>query len=343
MPHIVTTNLHKRYRVADKAPGIAGTIRHFFHRQTHDVDAVSDVSFSIEKGEVVGFLGANGAGKTTTLKMLAGLICPSSGETRVAGYIPFDRHHDFLLRITLVMGQKQQLIWDLPTLDSLRINAALYEIDDVERDRRISEVSEMLELTEKLKTPVRKLSLGERMKAELLAALLHRPEVLFLDEPTLGLDVNAQATMRTFLKDYNAQFGATVLLTSHYMADISSLCEQVLVIHGVALAYDGALTGLVRRVSDDREVTLTFSQDIAPDRFDALPYARSLNGRRGAFLVPREALERFLPDVLAAHPVDDVTIDDRPIEEVIGDLFRAPTSKRPAQAAEVATSRSEAP
>ena len=231
MASITVDRLSKVYPVAIKEPGFQGTIKHFFQRTYKQINAVRDVSFQIEAGEVVGFLGANGAGKTTTLKMLSGLIHPSTGLVKVGGQIPFKREAAFLKQITLVMGQKQQLIWDLPALDSLKINAAVYGLSDRTAEFRIHELAEMLSIQGKLTQPVRKLSLGERMKAELLAALLHEPQVLFLDEPTLGLDVNAQVAVRQFLREYNQRYNATILLTSHYMADITALCDRVLVIH----------------------------------------------------------------------------------------------------------------
>src|SRR6187551_1276351 len=224
------SDLGKTYRVADKQPGLSGTLRHLFRRRYRDIEAVSGVNFTVEPGEFVGFLGANGAGKTTTLKMLSGLIRPSRGRAVVMGHEPFAREHAFLTRITLAMGQKQQPIWDLPALDSLRINGAVYELSASEARQRIGELGEMLDANHLLTQPIRKLSLGERMKCELLAALLHRPSILFLDEPTLGLDINAQESIRSFLKRYNQRYGATVLLTSHYMADITALCSRVLVI-----------------------------------------------------------------------------------------------------------------
>ncbi|MGB5974760.1 MAG: ATP-binding cassette domain-containing protein, partial [Nodosilinea sp.] len=227
MPSIDVNQLSKRYPVAVKEPGMGGTLRHFFRRQYRTVEAVQKISFRIEPGEIVGFLGPNGAGKTTTLKMLTGLIHPSDGTVRVGNQVPFHRRADFLQNITLVMGQKQQLLWDLPALDSLRINAAIYGLSDQEFRYRVDELTEMLALQGKLNQPVRKLSLGERMKAEMMAALLHRPQVLFLDEPTLGLDVNAQVAVREFLRDYNHRYQATILLTSHYMADITALCRRV--------------------------------------------------------------------------------------------------------------------
>lgn len=233
--------LRKVYPVAVKSPGWQGTLRHFFSRTYRTVEAVRQVSFTVEPGEIVGFLGPNGAGKTTTLKMLTGLIHPSSGRVKVADQVPFRRSPSFLRQITLVMGQKQQLLWDLPALDSLRINGAIYGLSDRTFRDRVAELAEMLDISQKLTQPVRKLSLGERMKAEMLAALLHHPKVLFLDEPTLGLDVNAQVAVREFLKEYNRRYQATILLTSHYMADITALCERVLLI------YQGELIDLRRR------------------------------------------------------------------------------------------------
>ncbi|MEL7144459.1 MAG: ATP-binding cassette domain-containing protein, partial [Cyanobacteria bacterium J06573_11] len=225
MPIITVQNLGKTYPVAIKEPGFKGTLQHFFRRTYRNIEAVKDVSFTIEPGEIVGFLGPNGAGKTTTLKMLTGLIHPSNGNVTVAEHRPFSRKRNFLQQITLVMGQKQQLIWDLPALDSLRINAAIYNISESDFRQRVGELANMLDIQDQLKQPVRKLSLGQRMKAEMLAALLHRPQVLFLDEPTLGLDINAQTAVRNFLREYNQRYGATILLTSHYMADITALCD----------------------------------------------------------------------------------------------------------------------
>ncbi|NJL53402.1 MAG: ATP-binding cassette domain-containing protein, partial [Hydrococcus sp. SU_1_0] len=231
MSIIAVDNLSKIYPVAIKQPGLTGTLSHFFRRTYREIKAVQNVSFKIQPGEMVGFLGGNGAGKTTTLKMLTGLIHPSEGEVKVANYVPFRRQPQFLHQTSLVMGQKQQLLWDLPALDSLRINAAVYNIPDRIFKQRLGELATMLDVEDKLHQPVRKLSLGERMKAELLAALLHHPQVLFLDEPTLGLDVNAQVAVREFLQQYNQRYGATILLTSHYMADITALCDRVLCIH----------------------------------------------------------------------------------------------------------------
>lgn len=323
MPIIEAENLSKVYPVAIKEPGLQGTINHFFHRAYRSVDAVKGVSFQIESGEVVGFLGANGAGKTTTLKMLTGLIHPSSGKVQVAGYTPFGRKAAFLQKITLVMGQKQQLIWDLPALDSLKINAAIYGISDREYQMRVGELTEMLSLQDKLKQPVRKLSLGERMKAEFLAALLHRPQVLFLDEPTLGLDVNAQVGVRDFLRDYNSKYGATILLTSHYMADITALCDRVLVIHQGQLVYDGGLNKLIDNFAPCREVKIELAHPIPEAKL--LPYGeiKALDGQSVRFLVERDELTRSVAKMLAELEVVDLTVTDPPVEEIIGRVFNA--------------------
>jgi len=323
MPMIVAESLSKVYPVAVKEPGIKGTLLHFLHRKYRVIEAVKQVSFQIEAGEVVGFLGANGAGKTTTLKMLTGLIHPSAGRVRVAGEVPFRRRVGFLKQITLVMGQKQQLIWDLPALDSLKINAAIYDLSDKEYRQRVGELTEMLSLEGKLTQPVRKLSLGERMKAELMAALLHRPQVLFLDEPTLGLDVNAQVGVREFLREYNQRYGATVLLTSHYMADITALCQRVLLIHQGELIYDGRLDGLLERFAPYREVQVELARPSS--EAELLPYGeiKDFAGQSVRFFVQRGVLTRTVAKILAELDVVDLKVTEPPVEEVIGRVFRA--------------------
>jgi len=321
MPIIIAENLSKSYPVAIKDPGLRGTINHFFHRTYRNINAVQDVTFSIEPGEMVGFLGPNGAGKTTTLKMLTGLIHPSSGTVKVSGFVPFNRQQAFLQKITLVMGQKQQLIWDLPALDSLRINAAVYNISDKEFQRRVGELTEMLALEGKLTQPVRKLSLGERMKAELLAALLHRPQVLFLDEPTLGLDVNAQAGVRNFLKEYNQLYQATILLTSHYMADITALCQRVLLIHQGKLMYDGRLAGLLESFAPYREIYVELVQALPLEQLTSYGDVQMLEGRRVRFIVQQAAMTRAVSQILADLEVVDLTVTEPPVEEIIGRIF----------------------
>ncbi len=323
MPTIVVEALRKVYPVPIKEPGLRGTLHHFLHRTYRNVEAVRDVSFQIEPGEFVGFLGPNGAGKTTTLKMLTGLIHPSSGQVQVAGQTPFRRQTNFLQNITLVMGQKQQLIWDLPTLDSLKINAAVYNIPDKVFRHRVGELAEMLSLQNILTQPVRKLSLGERMKAELLAALIHQPKILFLDEPTLGLDVNAQANVREFLRQYNQRYQATVLLTSHYMADITALCQRVLLIYAGQLIYDGSLEKLLEKFAPYREVKLELAQALPEAKLLSYGELEMLAGQTVRFIVQRNVLTQTIARILADLPVLDLTVTDPPIEEIIGRVFRA--------------------
>ncbi|AFY84715.1 ABC transporter ATP-binding protein [Oscillatoria acuminata] len=330
MSIIVAEHLSKVYPVAIKQPGMKGTLNHFFKRTYRNIEAVKDVSFQIQPGEVVGFLGPNGAGKTTTLKMLTGLIHPSSGRVEVAGHVPFQRKEAFLQKITLVMGQKQQLLWDLPALDSLRINGVVYGIPEKECRERIGQLTEMLSLEGKLNQPVRKLSLGERMKAELMAALLHNPDVLFLDEPTLGLDVNGQASVREFLREYNQRTGATILLTSHYMADITALCDRVILIYAGQLIYDGSLDGLVERFAPYREVQLELTQAIAdPEKLrqqiSQYGEVEEIAGQSVRLLVRRDTLTATVSQILIDFEILDLTVTEPPIEEVIGRVFTAGT------------------
>lgn len=325
MPIIVVENLSKVYQVAVKKPGIKGTLTHFFRRTYREVKAVQDISFNLEAGEIVGFLGPNGAGKTTTLKMLTGLIHPSQGQVSVAGYVPFRRQSQFLQKMSLVMGQKQQLLWDLPALDSLRINAAVYKIPEAIFEQRLTELSQMLSLEEKLTQPVRKLSLGERMKAELMAALLHHPPVLFLDEPTLGLDVNAQAAVRQFLREYNQRYQATILLTSHYMADITALCERVLLIYQGKLMYDGSLERLLDRFAPCREVRVELATPVPEVNLAQYGEIQAIEGQEVRFFVQREKLTATIAQILAQLDVVDLNITEPPIEEVIGRLFLSGT------------------
>jgi len=314
--------LTKSFRVPAKEAGLLPTLRHFLRRQYRTVEAVKEVSFTIEPGEFVGFLGPNGAGKTTTLKMLTGLIHPTAGSVEVAGHVPFRRRPEFLNRITLVMGQKQQLIWDLPALDSLKINAAVYEIPEPDFRSRLAELSEMLDLNAQLTQPVRKLSLGERMKAELLAALLHRPSVLFLDNPPLGLDVNAQAAVRNFLREYNRRHHATVLLTSHYMADITALCPRVLLIHRGQLIYDGSIAGIIDRFAPYREIKIELDAPIPHDLLQRYGEVRSVQDRMAQIIVRRDELTAVVSRLLNEQKVCDLTVTDPPIDDIIGRLFK---------------------
>ena len=321
---VVAESLSKSFRVAEKEPGVAGTLKHLFKRRYKSIDAVKSVSFTINPGEIVGFLGANGAGKTTTLKMLTGLLHPSAGTASVDGHVPFRRERSFLQGITLVMGNKQQLMWDLPAVDTLRMNAAIYGVDAAVARARIAELADMLELSDKLAQPVRKLSLGERMKAELMAALLHDPKVLFLDEPTLGLDINAQVAVRAFLKRYNEKRGATILMTSHYMADIVALCPRVLVIHEGALLHDGGLDALLHKLAPRRELRLEMRAVVSAAQLAPYGDVLSHEGHTARIAVAPADLVATVTRVLADKALDvvDLSVQDPPIEETIGRVLK---------------------
>ncbi len=318
---ITVRTLQKHYTVHEKEPGFAGSLRSFVHRKTTTVRAVDGVSFSLEPGEMVGFLGPNGAGKTTTLKMLAGLLHPTAGEVHVGRFVPRERRAEFLKTITLVMGQKQQLLWDLPALDSFRVNQAIYEIPDDVFRATMREFTDILDLEGILKKQVRKLSLGERMKCELAAALLHRPSVLFLDEPTIGLDVNMQARIRQFVADYNRRYAATVILTSHYMADVTALCKRIIVIDKGQIVFNGDLAALSDRASGNKIIRLEFSSPVTAAQLEQYGRVLAQEGLRAEIEVPRSETKEAAARVLAELPVADVTIEDPPIEEVIGQLF----------------------
>jgi ABC-2 type transport system ATP-binding protein len=318
---IEVRELTKHYRVHEREAGLRAGVRSLFRRRYRTVVAVEDLSFDIGPGERVGFLGPNGAGKTTTLKMLSGLLHPTRGSARVAGFIPRHRQVPFLKSITLVMGQKQQLLWDLPPADTFALNRAVYEIPKGQFQETLQELTELLDLADLVRKPTRQLSLGERMKCELAAALLHRPKVLFLDEPTIGLDVSMQATIRQFIRQYNERFGATVLLTSHYMQDVLALCPRVLVIDQGRLRYEGPLDDLVRRVRPDKRVRIRLAQRVA--RGDLLDLGALVEHENGLAVlqVSPTALQGVVARILATLPVSDLTIEDPPLEEVMRDLF----------------------
>src|SRR4051812_38501653 len=279
-------NLSKSYSVHKRAPGLAAALRSVLRRRYEVVKAVEDLSFHIAEGERVGFLGPNGAGKTTTLKVLAGLLHPTAGEVHVGPYVPYQRDPRFLQMITLVMGQKQQLLWDLPPSETYAMNRAIYDIPRAEADQTVSALVELLEIGDLVEKPTRQLSLGERMKCELVAALLHRPRVLFLDEPTIGLDVSMQAKMRQFIRDYNERFGAAVLLTSHYMDDVVALCPRVVVIDHGHLIYDGDLRELVRRVRPDKRVTIRLSRPVERADLDKVATVVTADAAQVVYSVP---------------------------------------------------------
>ncbi|MCU0507360.1 MAG: ATP-binding cassette domain-containing protein [Anaerolineae bacterium] len=322
--------LSKTYRVPEREAGFSAAARSFFRRKYRDVDAVKEVSFAIGRGEIVGFLGPNGAGKTTTLKMLSGLLHPTGGRADVLGFTPWDRKPEFLRSITLVMGQRNRLSWDIPAADSFLLNQAIYRIDDAQYKRTLAELDELLELAPIIKKPVRNLSLGERMKCELAAALLHGPQVLFLDEPTIGLDITAQARIRSFLREYNRRTGATILLTSHYMADVTALCERIIMIHHGQLKYDGGITDLSRRIAPVKLIGVALRDGAEADltRYGELSAEENENGRR-MIQVPAEDVASVTARLLSELPVQDLNIEDVPIEAVIEKAFN---EGEPAQA-----------
>ncbi len=312
---IDVVGLSKTYRVPVKGEGLAGSVKSLFNRQYRDVEAVKNVSFQIERGERVGFLGPNGAGKTTTLKMLSGLLHPTAGTVLVAGYRPKDRVVAFLRSITLVMGQKQQLLWDLPPQESFALNRAMYGVDPAAYARTLDQLVAMLKIEPILQKPVRNLSLGERMKCELVAALLHQPQVLFLDEPTIGLDVEMQVQVRKFIHEYNTSTGATVILTSHYMQDIAALTPRLLVIDKGTLRYDGSLTALTERVAPERRIVVKGG----PAELAELGFV-PVDGDQVA-TVTAEETNRRLSSVLSRWPMVEIAVESPPLEEVMARYF----------------------
>lgn len=320
MPSVISiSKLAKHYQVPERQAGLKAAAKGLFKRTYKKVKAVDGISFDIQPGEVVGFLGPNGAGKTTTLKMLSGLLHPTSGEVSVLNYEPAKRSHDYLRQITLVMGNRNQLSWDLPALDSFDLQRSIYSIptDDFKRTR--DEFIELLDLKELVQKPIRNLSLGERMKMEIVGALLHKPKILFLDEPTLGLDVTMQKRIRTFIAEYNKRYGATVLLTSHYMADVEALCKRVIVIHHGRLLFDGDLSALVEKFSAFKTVGFTLDNPAT----DLSQYGEvvSVDGSRITLRVPKEKTSAVTSRLLNDLAVEDLTVEAMPIEDVIESVF----------------------
>ena len=313
--------LHKHYTVYKRPPGLKAAFRSLFRRVPTLVKAVDGISFEVAAGERVGFLGPNGAGKTTTLKVLSGLLYPSSGEVRVDGHVPQRREDAFLKKIMLVMGQKQQLLWDLPPSETFALNRAIYEVPHADFRRRIGELTELLELQDLVNKPTRSLSLGERMKCELAAALVHGPKVLFLDEPTIGLDVSMQATIRTFIRRYNEETGATLLLTSHYMDDVAALCPRIIVIDKGTLSYDGGLDALVRRMRPEKRVVLRLDHPAPALALEGLGKVVSQDSAQVVLQVRQDAVSLTVARALATLSVRDLTVEDPPLEEVMSELF----------------------
>ena len=321
MAIIEIENLTKSYRVYQKQEGIWASVRGLFHRDYREVHAVQEINLRVEEGEFVAFLGPNGAGKTTTLKLLSGVINPDSGTATVMGHVPWERENEYRRRFALVMGQKNQLWWDLPALESFRLHEHIYGIEHELFERTRDELSEMLGVTRLLGQPVRELSLGERMKMELIAALLHSPDVLFLDEPTIGLDVIAQHTIQKFLREYQLERKNTIILTSHYMKDIAALCKRVVIIANGAIYHDGSLDDIVDKFSGDKVVTLQMADNSSLDSLRDLPNVIEVNEPKIKFRVDRDEVGKILSQILSVHAVDDIVVEDPPLEEVIANVF----------------------
>ena len=323
MEAIQVTNLSKTYKVPEREGGFRAAVRSFFRRRYRDVKAVQEVSFRIDSGEIVGFLGPNGAGKTTTLKILSGLLHPTAGQARVLGFTPWELKNDYLRAMTLVMGQRNRLSWDIPAVDSFLLNQAIYRLSDADYKATLKELDDLLELSPIMRKPVRNLSLGERMKCELAAGLLHRPKVLFLDEPTIGLDITAQARIRAFLQEYNRRTGATILLTSHYMADVTALCERIIIIHQGQLKYDGGINNLSRRIAPYKLIGVALGEARECDLSCYGPLVQTDSNDGKQYLqVDAAEVTSITARILQDLPVHDLTIEDPPIESVIEQAFR---------------------
>jgi ABC-2 type transport system ATP-binding protein len=335
---ITVRELRKTYAVPEREGGLRAAAASLVRRRTREVVAVDGISFTVEPGEIVGFLGPNGAGKTTTLKVLSGLLHPTSGEARVLGFVPWERESAYLRRMTLIMGQRNQLTWDIPVVDSFELNRAIFEVPPADYAHRLAELTELLDLAELLRKPVRNLSLGERMKVEIAGSLLHRPEILFLDEPTIGLDVTAQRRIREFIATYSERTNATTLLTSHYMADVEALCRRVVVIHHGRLLYDGDLSGLVARFAPLKTIGIDLESgaEVGRDRIAALlgrdDWLVEHSPERVVLRVPRAETARVATVLLRELPVVDLAVEEPAVDEVIDMVFAAPAADEPRDA-----------
>lgn len=318
---IEVEKLSKTYESYRKQPGFLNSLKSFFKREKIQVPAVKEISLSIKEGEFVGFLGPNGAGKTTTLKMLSGILFPTSGSAHVLGFVPWERHVQMQKQFAIVMGQKNQLWWDLPATETFLLNKEIYEISDHDYHERLDELVELLDMKDFLDIPVRKLSLGQRMKCELVAALLHNPKVLFLDEPTIGLDVVSQNKMREFLRKYNKEKKVTIILTSHYMEDIEALCERVIVINHGELIYDGQLHQLTEKYITSKILEISFTQEIDLKEFQQYGEVKEGNSRHLILKVDKNRSKDIASKILNSYPVDDILINEQDVESVIRTIF----------------------
>ena len=323
---IKTNNLSKQFRVYEKPAGLIGSLKSLFNNKFKEIHAVENINLEIHEGEIVGFLGPNGAGKTTTLKMLSGLLYPTNGNATVLGYVPWERPVEFRKAFSLVMGQKSQLWWDLPASDSFELHKEIYKIDPVKFKKNVGELTEIFQVANLLNKPVRELSLGERMKLELIASLLHDPKLLLLDEPTIGLDVVAQSAMHRCLYEFNQTRKITILLTSHYMRDVETLCSRILVISGGKMVYDGQLQGLKDEFGKEKLIKIQF-KNLVPDQVFSKFEQLEITGGIVRLRVSKNDVPSVLAVVSQCEEVLDISIEDPPIEEVIEKLFVSHRSK----------------
>lgn len=321
MKTISVSNLAKHYQVFEKEPGLKGSIKALFNRKHKTVRAVDGISFKIEEGELIGFIGPNGAGKTTTLKCLSGLLFPTSGEVDVLGFNPWEKKHEFLKKISLVMGQKNQLWWDLPAIETFILNKEIYEIPDDQYQKTLNNLVKLLDVGKILNIQVRRLSLGQRMKCELIAALLHSPKVLFLDEPTIGLDVVMQKNMREFVREYNQEFGATIILTSHYMGDVKELCRRVVIIDKGRLIFDGELIEIIKKYADHKFLQVVFAKPVRKEQIKGMTTLKKYSFPKATFVVSRKNASTVAAKLLENFPVADLTIEEPAIEDIIREVF----------------------
>lgn len=320
---IEVKNLVKKYQIFEKDPGISGTIKSLFVRKYKQIKAVNNISFSIKAGELVGFIGPNGAGKTTTLKCLSGLLYPTSGEISTLGFKPWEREESFLKSIAFVMGQKNQLWWELPPLETFLLNKEIYDIEKQQFAKILEELTELLDVKDLIRTPTKKLSLGQRMKCELIASLIHTPQVLFLDEPTIGLDVIMQSKLREFIGEYNRKFGATIILTSHYMGDVQALCKRVIIINEGKIIFDGQLSKLIKNYAPYKLVSIILQKEIDSQKLEALGEVKFFDFPRVTLKVASINSSATTARILNELPVADLNIEDADIEEVIRDVFES--------------------
>lgn len=321
MAVISVDHLSKYYRVYKKEPGFLGSIKSLFNRKYYNAEAVDDVSFTIEEGELIGFIGPNGAGKTTTLKCLSGLLYPTNGKVSVLGFTPYERKHPFLRQIALVMGQKNQLWWDLPPMESFILNKEIYDIPQKQFKETLNELTSLLDIKDFLNVQVRKLSLGQRMKCELIAALIHSPKVLFLDEPTIGLDVVMQKKLRDFIKQYRDRYKATIILTSHYMQDVEQLCKRVIIIDHGKILFDGKLEDIVKKFAKEKLISVVFEERIEKEKLNRFGKVIAYDPPSATIAVPRSQSSAVAAKILESFSIDDLTIEELQIEEIIRDVF----------------------